>query len=221
MNSKDWGFLRFSSWAGIATPVFFTVMVAVESLLRPGYSQIAKEVSDLGAGPYSGIMNTNFIVSGILAVVFGLGLGAALSVEERRAARRVQIALEIFGVGVVLAGVSLIFAGAKVGGLVISEIPAYYVHTSASLIAFLAIIVAQFYTWRAVKGSNRGVRVRYGRYSMLSGIVSIVLLVVFLPTSFGSYQGLTERMFIAVQLIWIEVMALKLRSMANLQHSRS
>jgi hypothetical membrane protein len=216
MSSKDRGFLRLSSWAGIALPVFFTAMVAFESLVRPGYSQIANEVSDLGVGPYSGIMNTNFVVSGILAAIFGLGLGAALSVEGRRAARRVRVALEIFGAGVIIAGVSLIFAGVTVGGVVIPEIPAYYVHTSASLIAFLAIILAQFYTWRAVKGSDRGVWARYGGYSKLSGIVSIVLLLVFLPTSFGSYQGLTERMFIAVQFVWIEVMALKLRSTAGL-----
>jgi hypothetical protein len=122
--------------------------------------------------------------------------------------------------GVTLAGVTLIFAGAKVGSFVIPEIPAYYVHTSVSLIALLAMIVAQIFTSQAVKGSDLEVRVRYGRYSILGGIVSIILLVVFLPTSFGSYQGLTERMFIAVQIIWIEVMALKPRSMANLRNPR-
>jgi hypothetical membrane protein len=194
-------------------PIVFTGLVAVGSILRPGYSQIAKEVSDLGVGPYSGIMNANFILCGVLGIIFALGVGAAISSSDRQAGRRVQLALEVFGAGVILAGVTLVLSGAMVGSFVIPEIPAYYAHTTASLIAFLAIIVAQFLTWRAVKGSERGVWGRYARYSLFSGAVSIVLLSVFLSTSFGPYQGLTERMFIAVQLVWVEVMALKLRSL--------
>ena len=60
-------------------PILFTLLVVFESILRPGYSQISDEISYLGVGPYSYIQNANFIISGLLVVVFALGLGASSS----------------------------------------------------------------------------------------------------------------------------------------------
>jgi hypothetical membrane protein len=217
MKSNDRGLLRFSWLAGIAAPVLFTFMVVVESLLRPGYSQVSDEVSDLGVGPHAVLQNANFIVCGLLCIIFALGLSASLSLGVRRAARRAGLAVEIFGVGIVLAGVSLLLSGASLGGsLTIPEIPAYYAHTVASFIAFFAIIAAQFLTWRAAKRGDRALWERYEVYSLLSGLLSVILLALFVATLFGPYQGLAERTFIAVPLIWIEVTGLKLGSMAAL-----
>ena len=200
------------------TPIFFTLMVIVESLLRPGYSQISQDISYLGIGTYSYLQNVNFIVAGILSVIFGIGLGKALSPDAPVVAKRVKWTVVIFGVGVILAGITLLLAGASIGRtVVVPAIPAYYVHTTFSLLAFVAIIPVQFLTWQAVKRSNRVVWGRYGTYTLLSGIVSLILLFVFLPTSFGAYKGLTERMFVAVVLIWIEITGLKLLSLSNLK----
>jgi hypothetical protein len=47
----------------------------------------------------------------------------------------------------------LLLAVAVLGGsVIVPEVPAYYAHTTASLIAFLAIIAGQFLTWQAAKG---------------------------------------------------------------------
>ena len=170
--------------------------MVIESLLRTGYSQVSDEISYLGVGSYAVLQNANFIISGLLSIVFALGLGVTISVGARRAGRRAELAVAIFGVGIILAGVTLMLAGT-----IVPEIPAYYAHTTASLIAFVAIIVAQFLTWQAAKGSNQSRWVLYGVYSLLSGIILAILLLVFLLTSFGAYNGLTERMLVTAVLI--------------------
>src|SRR6266487_6287908 len=47
---------------------------AVASVLRPGYDQLAQKGSELGTGQNSIVMNVNFLVTGILIVIFALGL---------------------------------------------------------------------------------------------------------------------------------------------------
>ena len=49
-------------------------------------------------------------------------------------------------------------------------------------------------------------------------MLSTILLTVFLFTSSGPYEGLTERMFVSVVLIWIEVTGLRLRSISSHRH---
>ena len=94
-------------------PILFTLLVVFESLLRPGYSQISDEISYLGVGPYSYIQNANFIISGFLAVVFApvLGAGPLPSPSPPAPGGGQQgggLAAVIFGVGVVLAGITLL-----------------------------------------------------------------------------------------------------------------
>lgn len=59
---------------GIIAPILFTLLVIVESILRPGYSQTYNFVSDLGAGFNAIIQNINFVIFGLLSLGFALGL---------------------------------------------------------------------------------------------------------------------------------------------------
>ena len=63
---------------GIIMPIFFTLLVIITSILRPGYSHIETEISYLGIGSYSIIQNLNFIISGFLSIGFAIGLGTIL-----------------------------------------------------------------------------------------------------------------------------------------------
>ncbi|MGZ7160986.1 MAG: DUF998 domain-containing protein, partial [Methanobacterium sp.] len=77
-NVQDQKRQRILALCGIVAPILFTLLVIVESLFRPGYSQIFNDVSDLGLGQYSIIQNINFIVFGLLSLGFAIGLGANL-----------------------------------------------------------------------------------------------------------------------------------------------
>src|ERR671910_75960 len=86
-KNNNRAFQRMTAWAGIIAPILFTFLVAVESLLRQGYSQICNYVSELGVGSYAIIQNTNFIIFGLLSILFVLiyTLGTAYHGATERA----------------------------------------------------------------------------------------------------------------------------------------
>jgi len=197
---------RIFALCGIVAPILFTLLVIIESLLRPGYSQIYNNISDLGiSGPYAIIQIINFIIFGLLSIGFSIGLGAKLPAS--RAGKAAKWLLIIFGLGMMFAGVSLLFTG------VFAEAYVLDAHSLASVIAFLTIIAAQLLTWQALRGNDNVIWGLYRIYSLLSGILTIIVLVVFSYTQFAPYHGAIERLFIAVWMIWIEVTGLKLYSL--------
>ncbi|HML06003.1 MAG TPA: DUF998 domain-containing protein, partial [Methanobacterium sp.] len=152
-KNKEKNNQRFYALCGIIAPILFTLLVIVESLLRPGYSQIFNDVSDLGIGPYSIIQNISFIIFGLLSIGFAMGLGSNLPNRAGKAAKWLVI---IFGLCIILAGVTLFSVGPDVTYAkdVIS-------HGLVSAIAFLVIIIAQFLTWQALRRSDDDI---WGRY---------------------------------------------------------
>lgn len=192
---------------GIIAPILFTILVIIESLLRPGYSQIFNDVSDLGIGPYSIIQNISFIVFGLLSIGFALGLGNKL---PHRAGKVTKWLVIVFGLCIILAGVTLIFVGADV-----TYAKDVVSHGLISAIAFLVIIVAQFLTWLALRGSDSAIWGHYRKYSLISGLLSIITLMFLSYTQFSSFHGASERLFIAVWMIWIFITGLKLYSLKD------
>ena len=187
---------------GIIAPILFTLLAIAESLLRPGYSQIFNDVSDLGLGPYSIIQNINFIIFGILSMGFAISLGANL---PYRAGKAVEWLVIVFGLCILLAGVTLLSAPVDV--IYAKDVIS---HGLVSAIAFLVIIVVQFLTWQALRGSDDVIWGHYRIFSLISGLFSIFMLILLSYTQFSPYHGATERLFIAVWMIWIEVTGLKL-----------
>jgi hypothetical membrane protein len=199
---------RFFAICGIVAPILFTLLVIVESLLRPGYSQIYNNVSDLGLG-HNGILQIiNFIIFGLLSIGFAIGLGSNL---PARAGKATKCLVVVFGLGMMFAGLSYLFIGVFPEDYVVG------IHTLTSVIAFLTIIPAQLLTWQALRGSDSAIWGRYRIYSLLSGLLTIFTLVAFSYTQFAPYHGATERLFIAMWMFWMELTGLKLYSLTNKQ----
>jgi len=181
---------RLFALGGVVAPILFTAVVAVLSLLRPGYSQVSDFVSDLGVGPNAVVQNASFVVFGLLVV----GLAAALLTSvpaPRRTAFVAGVGLTVvFGLGVLLAGV---FPEDYAGG---------GAHTDVSSIAFLASILAALLVGWGVRRAGTAWS-RFGAYSVVSGLVAFALLIVFGIATGGPYQGAAQRAFIAVPWIWV------------------
>lgn len=194
---------------GIVAPVLFTIIVAVASLLRPGYSQTYNFISDLGVGPYAIIQNVNFWIFGLLVICFSLGLWGGLPTPKGPASK-VGVALVIlFGCGVFLAGV----------------FPEDYgtgkMHSLVSSLAFLAIIAAQLLIWWGLRKGDHEAWGKYRTYSLISGILSFAMLVVLGMAMGGDYQGAAQRAFLAVPWIWIGVTGLQLYAQITRAGSQS
>ena len=198
-----------SSWnlkphavAGMEAPILFALMVLAEGLLVPGYSQVAQPMSDLGAyslyGSYAVLQNFNFWAFGALVLTFSVGLGVALPRSEAT-----TDSLALFSVLVVVAGF-------------FPDQPNPYpgaVHAAVSIAAFCFVILSQFLLWRRLRGSTGGERAVWGRcgtYSLVSGILSVFLLIAFGSSQGSPLYGAVQRVFVAVPWLWIEVMAVVL-----------
>jgi hypothetical membrane protein len=73
MTKRSW--LTLTGWVGIAGPVLFTLAFLAQELARMDeYSPLAEQVSALEAGPNGWIQQVNFVVFGVLTMVFAVGL---------------------------------------------------------------------------------------------------------------------------------------------------
>jgi hypothetical membrane protein len=193
---------RLLALCGIVAPILFTILVIIESLLRPGYSQTFNFISDLGVGPNAILQNVNFFIFGILTI--GLALGLWMSLAKNGLALKAGIGLVvIFALGIILAGF----------------FPEDYgtgkIHTVVSSLAFVSIIVALPLIWWGLRKEEKTVWGRYSIYTLASGLVALALLFVFNAAMGGDYQGLAQRAFLAVPWIWVEVTGLKLYSLVK------
>jgi len=70
---------RWSAWAGIIGPLLFTAgFLAQQAHRGDDFDPIAQPVSDLEAGTHGWIQQANFVVFGVLLLVFSLGLHRGL-----------------------------------------------------------------------------------------------------------------------------------------------
>lgn len=192
---------RFFALCGICAPILFTILVIIESIIRPGYSQTYNFVSDLGVGPYAIIQNINFFIFGILSIGFALGLREAL--PSGKYLKYSVWLIIIFALGIIGAG---IFPENYM-----SQVP----HNIVSATAFVAIIAAQLLIWKGLKGADDSTWGRYRTFSLITGLLSIILVIVLkiAMVEFIMFQGAVQKIFIAVWLIWVEISALKLYSL--------
>jgi len=67
--------LRVYAWAGVAGPILFTAtFLAQEAFRRDEFDPVAEPVSALEAGPNGWIQQLNFLVFGVLTILFAVGL---------------------------------------------------------------------------------------------------------------------------------------------------
>jgi hypothetical membrane protein len=190
---------RFYAICGIVAPILFWFMVIVESILRPGYSQYYNFVSDLGVGHLAVLQNINFIVFGILTMGLALGLRNGLPNSQDRSIKIGVWLVILFALGVFLAGI----------------FPESYLsanpHNIVSATAFVAIITAQLLIWQGLKNMDSAVCGRYATYSLLSGLISLILVIILkIAIFYGVYPGLYQRAFLIISWAWVGVTGIKL-----------
>lgn len=187
---------------GIVAPPLMVTLWTAASILRPGYDQLTQKGSELGTGPNSIVMNLNFAITGILIVVFALGLMRSTSGTRMS---RIGITL------LLVAGVcEAIVAGfpCDPGCLATTGSFSQNLHLGIALVFFSSIAIAPLLTGIGVRGDPFWKP--YGSYSEVSGTASVVISVAFSLGALSSFQfsGLLERVFLAVPFLWIEFMAI-------------
>lgn len=192
---------------GIAAPIVFVTLVTFAAFLYPGYSHITQAVSELGGVEAKNplIQNINFFLLGVLILAFAVGLHQGI--DGGRGSKLGPVLMGFFGVSSGVANAVLpCDAGCEFQSLTGT------LHNVTGLAGFLAAIVGMFVISRRL-GQDLHWR-SYQRYTLVSAAAALISLLLWIGVAkaagVGSVNGVLQRLFIGVWLLWIEVTAIKL-----------
>ena len=181
-------------------PILMVSLWTVASVLRPGYNQLTQRGSELGTGPNAIVMNTNFVVTGLLMIAFVLGL--TRSIQGGYLTTAGTLFLGIAGLGEVAAALFPCDIGCPLTGS-FSQL----VHTGIAVIFFGSISLAPLLVSLGLKQDPFWKSLR--NYSFAIGLLSLVGLGAFSWSVLAmfTYIGLVQRLYLAVPFQWMGIMA--------------
>jgi hypothetical membrane protein len=209
-------------WLGrlaVAGPIAFTVAWLIGGLSQDEYSVRREDISALAAldAQRAWIMITGFLLLG--AGTAALGAGLAMTLKGPR--------VIVGSILILIAGIGLAVAGLARNDCS-SELPAcatrvdagdvswhHTVHDTVSLVIFLALIAAPLVLAGSFRSEEQWRDLR--TYSIVTGLVGFVLLVVLVTGAAGSWNGLLQRVFVSVLFVWIALLGLRLTQVSSAQ----
>jgi hypothetical membrane protein len=204
-----------SVWLGrlaVAGPIAFTLAWLVGGLVQDEYSVRQEDISALAAldAQHAWIMIAGFLLLGVGTVALAAGLASTLKYPSARVG---SVLLMIAGIGIALAGLArndcsseLLVCAVRVDA---GEVSWHHkVHDTVSLFVFLALIAAPLVLARAFGRDNRWRALR--TYSIVTGVLGFVLLVLYVIEAGGTWNGIIQRFFVSVLFVWIAVAGVRL-----------
>ena len=179
--------------------MYFVVAVAVLHFLRPEYNPINHAVSNYAVGPYGYLMTAAFYV--LALSVFALALGLFRSIALTNLSRIAVLLLFLASCGMVIMG---IFPG-DVHALHPPATITGIIHWTAAGISFLSIMIAAFLLSGSFKTDER-FQV-FQRPCFLLALAMVGALLLYGILAFGGWIGIGQRIYIAVCLLWLLVLA--------------
>jgi hypothetical membrane protein len=207
---------------GVAGPLIFTAAWLVAWPLQKQYSPRREDISALAAldAQHAWIMILGFIALAAGTTALGLGLIEAL----RGWSGRVGSALVmVAGVGLGVAGLARNDCSSELAACAAAveagDVSGHHeIHDLVSLVIFLALIAAQLTLARVFKQDPQWRDLR--TYSIVSGVLTLALLVLFGAHAIDGWNGIVQRIFLAVPWVWIVVLGLRLSRLATLRAPR-
>jgi hypothetical protein len=195
--------VRAAAVAGMVGPGLFAAVilgltvVQYDFLLGLGWRPLGDPAnvwpSGLALGPYGWAQVTNFVISGILLMIFAAGIHRGAT--NGRGSRVGPILLFVAGAAMALMSFETDPPVQSTGPRTLHNL----IHDLAFALFVLALLPSFFFLWRRFREDAlwRG----HARYTLVSGILATPLL--FLP-------GVAYYLFLAVALVWFEVTAVRL-----------
>jgi hypothetical protein len=195
-------------------PLIFVVIFTLEGWLRPGYSSRGMFVSELALGPRGWIQIVNFIIFGILFLVFARGVAAEF--PDGKASRLGPILLTIIGI-------SFLASGPFVMDPVTVPPDQMSLHGKLHMNLFGALVfslspVSCFVFLRRFREDPKWRSLRW--WTLAAGIITVAVVVVMTagptqapaaPNAFNEWRGLIQRTFIVTYTLWIFTFASRLQ----------
>ena len=193
---------RIATFAIVGIAYFLIAVIALH-FLRPHYNPIRRLVSEYAVGPYAFLMTSAF---------FGLSLGSlALVIGLYQAVSRTWrswLGLFFFGtwaVGIMIAGIFPV--GSK------NALTTASIHELASILSFFSLVIAALLlSWHFKQDEKWS---SFHRPALILSVLMLLALIGFFWFVNTAYGGLSQRIFIAMVLMWLLLTASRLRYVAT------
>jgi hypothetical membrane protein len=182
------------------------------------YSPRREDISALAAldAQQPWLMVVGFVALAVGVVALGIGLLRA--VEGGKAAYVGALLVLVAGLGILVAGFARNDCSSELAAckarIDAGDVSWHHgVHDAVSGLVFLAFVVAQLVLARAFRRdpSWRDLRA----YSIVSGALTLALLVLFGAGAIDGWNGLVQRVLLAVLFAWTIVLGMRLRRLAG------
>jgi hypothetical protein len=202
--------LRNAAFAGMIGPALFALIVVVLTVAQYGFMVDlgrdpigASDVpwpSGLALGPLGWLQVLNFILFGLALMVFAVGLHRGMAARVRGSV--------IGPVLLMVAGVALVLSAFKTDPSLSGGPQTWHglIHGLAFLLLVLSLLLSFLLLWWRLRRDPRWRG--YDLYTIITAVLYVVLF--FLSASQWAFY-----LFLAVVLAWVEVMAIRLRSVAG------
>lgn len=211
MRKMSMGQRRIATWAGIIAPALFVAVFTIEGWLRPGYEPLKTFVSALSLGPRGWVQIVNFLVFGVLFLVFTRSVAAEF--QTGKASRGGVTLLTIIALCYLFSGPFVMDpTGTPLNQATIHGT----LHGIFGGIVFLLMPISCFVylrrflidpNWQSLKG-----------WTLLLGTISavgVILLTIStklpnIANIFKDWLGLIQRTAIVPFMVWLFIFALEL-----------
>jgi len=215
---------RLLTGGAIAGPLF-TIAWIIEGATRANYNPLRHPVSSLALSNFGWVQVVNFIVAGLLTLIFSIGLWLAL--QHQSGSTWGPLLIAIWGIGLLGAGV---FITDPVSGyppgtpdLLLNPTTHGALHDQFSLIGFAALTVACFvFSYRFAAAGERA----WALYSAVTGIL-FPIGIVLASAAFSQNQslvavgGLLQRTAVTVGWTWLTLLAVHiLKALPGMKRSK-
>jgi hypothetical protein len=202
---------KLGAWAGMVASILFVTIFTLEGWFRPGYNPTSMFISELSLGPRGYIQIANFIVTGVLFVIFALGVAAEF--REKKASKVPPLIL-------VLVGISLIFSGPLVMDPANTPLEQMslsgILHQLFGALVFLFAPISCFLFWRRFKVDTEWMNLKW--WTLIATIIITVAVIVLRVASvqppimpdLNQFSGLIQRVVIVTYFAWTFTFALSL-----------
>lgn len=201
------------SCGAIACPLFI-ILVLIEGAIRPNYNSFLYPLSSLSIGDTGLIQISNFIFTGILLVIFSLGLKQVCNSDKEKF--RGPLLIRSVGIGLIGAGIFVtdpIFGYPPDKSLVLRQFTFHgHLHDGFSMLVFICLpwacfVFRKYFIAKGKKG--------WANYSAFTGYAMIAT---FIFTSMGfkqlsgfvNYAGMFQRLCVSIGWTWMTLLSLHL-----------
>lgn len=212
MKTITSGQRQVTCWAGILAPAIFVAVFTIEGWLRPGYDPLSTYVSALSLGPRGWVQIANFMLLGVLLLLFTLRVAAEF--QSGKASRGGPLLLVIISVLFMISGPLVMDpTGTQL------DLASLHgtIHGLAGGILFILMPVSCFVFLRHFRLDPDWRSFRWPTLALGTLVASAVLLLTIsskVPAAqivFKDWLGLIQRTIIVPYMLWLFLFALRLR----------